>query len=122
MTNTRRERVFVYGSLRRGQMYHRLVAQVRELGTHITEPIFTMLDLGPYPGVLTGGDTAIVGEVLALDKQTLLRIDALEDCPHSYQRISIDTRFGSAWMYIYAQARGNEPIVVSGDWLHRQRS
>jgi len=86
---------------------------------HTTDPVFTMLDLGPYPGVIPGGDTAIVGEVYAVQHALLRRIDKLEDCPRTYRRIPLSTPFGNAWLYLYRSVRGDEARVASGDWLHR---
>jgi len=90
------------------------------LGAYTTEPVFTMLDLGPYPGVIRGGITAIVGEVYAINSDLLRRLDRLENCPRTYYRISLSTPFGNAWFYLYRAARGKQAAVASGDWLHRR--
>ncbi len=87
---------------------------------HTTEPAFTMLDLGPYPGVIAAGSTPITGEVYRVAPALLRRIDQLENYPHTYHRILLNTPFGTAWCYLYRQARGDETRVASGDWLTRQ--
>lgn len=115
----RAERVFVYGTLRRGQPNHRLLAGAHYLGTHVTPACYTMLDLGTYPAVIEGGATAVVGEVYAVDRALLARLDRFEDCPGEYARRRIDTPYGAAWIYLYSRTpRGKRPIA-SGDWVRR---
>jgi len=109
-------RVFVYGSLKRGGCYHQFLRDARYLGDHVCAPKYTMLDLGRYPGVIEKGATAIQGEVYAIDGSTLARLDQLEEHPAVYIRRLIDTAFGRAWMYLYQDARGDEPVVSSGHW------
>ena len=113
-------RVFVYGTLRRGGCNHGLVAQERLLGEHVTEPAYTMLDVGPYPGVITRGETAIRGEVYEVTPLTFQRLDELEDYPRNYTRQLIDTPWGEAWMYIYRPRGKRLPEVALGDWFQRR--
>lgn len=112
-------RVFVYGSLRRGQVNHCLLAGARYLGMHETHPAYTMLDLGPYPGVISGGRARVLGEVYAIDTTTFARLDRLEGYPLEYDRRLIPTLWGQSWIYLYRRAKGTEPRIVSGDWLRR---
>ena len=78
-----------------------------------------MLDLGTYPGVIEGGRTAIVGDVLAVNMSLLARLDTFEEHPHEYTRTLIATPFGKAWMYIYRRRPGDAAVVTSGDWCNR---
>ncbi len=117
--DTPAQRVFVYGSLRRGQSHHRLLGDAPFLGTHTTEPVFTMLDLGPYPGVVCGGVTAVVGEVYAIGYRMLERLDQWEDYPLTYDRRRISTRYGDAWIYLYRSKDSDADTVASGDWVRR---
>ena len=114
-----RQLVFVYGSLRPGEVYHHLLAGAKHLGSHRTEPRYTMLDLGAYPAVIKGGRTAIVGDVLAVDAALLARLDVFEEHPHEYARTLIATPFGKAWMYLYRRPARSATHVVSGDWCNR---
>lgn len=111
--------VFVYGSLRRGQRYHALLRGAQFIAAHVTPPRYTMLNLGPYPGVVCGGTTTVTGEIYRVDDAMLARLDRLEDVPHQYQRVSMSTPHGACWIYLYRQSGGNVPVVGSGDWLRR---
>jgi gamma-glutamylcyclotransferase (GGCT)/AIG2-like uncharacterized protein YtfP len=59
------DHLFVYGTLKRGQRNHRLIADQRFLGEATTEPRYRVFDLGPYPGLVideTNG-VAVLGEL-----------------------------------------------------------
>lgn len=111
------DRVFVYGTLRRGGTNHPLLRDARFLGDHWTEPDYRMLDVGPYPGVVRGGETPIRGEVYRVTPAQMRRLDDLEDYPRSYTRERITTPWGSAWMYLYRPGGQRLPEIASGDWL-----
>jgi gamma-glutamylcyclotransferase (GGCT)/AIG2-like uncharacterized protein YtfP len=111
-----RHRVFVYGTLLRGEVNHRLLAGAERLGTHRTEPCFTLFHLGAYPGVALGGVTAIHGEVYAVDQAGMARLDQLEDYPRLYDRRLISTRFGRAWIYLYRGRLADRAVIAGGDW------
>jgi gamma-glutamylaminecyclotransferase len=109
-------RVFVYGTLLRGEVNHHLLHDARLLGAHRTEPRFTLLVLGAYPGLVDGGDTAVSGEVYAVDAAGLKRLDRLEDYPRLYDRKLIATEHGSAWVYLYRGRRRDRARLADGDW------
>jgi len=115
--------VFVYGTLRRGEVNHRLLAGARMLGKMATEDIFTMYDLGDYPAVIKNGKSAIVGEIYAISSGILAILDELEECPDYYQRILLNTPIGRAWIYVLTTIHdASSSIIESGDWLiHRTR-
>jgi len=115
------QRVFVYGSLRRGESHHRLLRRPRFLGTHETEARYTMFDLGRYPAVVDGGSSTITGEVFAIHASVLSTLDVFEDCPGEYVRTQIPTRYGEAWIYLYRQASAASAIIPSGDWCNRDK-
>ncbi len=109
--------VFVYGTLRRGQRNHYMLRSSSFLGLHVTEPGYTMLDLGTYPGVVGGGHCAITGELYRITATTLATLDELEDYPDRYDRVVFATEHGRAWIYLYRHQTGSERIIVCGDWL-----
>jgi gamma-glutamylaminecyclotransferase len=111
-----RHRVFVYGTLLAGEVNHHLLARSELLGRHRTEPRFTMLDLGAYPGVASGGSTAIAGEVYRIDSKGLELLDRLEDYPRLYDRILISSPYGRAWIYLYRGRVNGRAAIRSGDW------
>lgn len=115
-----RQRVLVYGTLRRGGRYHPLLAHAVYLGRHTTEPAYSMLDLGTCPGVIDAGRTAIRGEVYLVNAKTLAALDAFEDYPWEYTRRRIATAHGAAWIYLYLHPRDDHPRIACGDWTRRK--
>jgi gamma-glutamylcyclotransferase (GGCT)/AIG2-like uncharacterized protein YtfP len=73
-------RIFVYGSLKRGGSNHAFLCGQSFLGTARTGPGFRLFDLGDYPGLVArpDGQTGIEGEVWAVDPACLVRLDQLE--------------------------------------------
>ena len=74
-------RLFVYGTLMRGEPNHHYLAQSRFLGEARTEPAYTLVSLGAFPTMVPGGQTSVVGELYETDRRTLLAIDRLEGHP-----------------------------------------
>jgi gamma-glutamylcyclotransferase (GGCT)/AIG2-like uncharacterized protein YtfP len=108
--------VFVYGTLLRGEVNHRLLAGARFLGEHRTDPCLTLYRLGAYPGAVRGGRTAVSGEIYRVDSATLRLLDRLEDSPRLYKRETLGTPRGAAWVYLYRGRVGGRPVIPSGDW------
>jgi gamma-glutamylcyclotransferase (GGCT)/AIG2-like uncharacterized protein YtfP len=111
-----RHRVFVYGTLLRGEVNHYLLDGAAYLGPHRTEPCFSLHNLGAYPGLAHGGHTAVSGEVYELGDAGLSRLDRLEDHPRLYDRVTIPTYYGRAWIYLYRGSLRDKPLISSGDW------
>jgi gamma-glutamylcyclotransferase (GGCT)/AIG2-like uncharacterized protein YtfP len=113
-------RVFVYGTLLRGEPNHRLLTGARYVGPARTCPEFTLHDLGAFPGVVAGGTTAVIGEVYEVDAHTLERLDRLEGHPHLYGReeieLVIERRRARAHIYVYVAPLRGAVMVASGDW------
>lgn len=114
--------VFVYGSLRKdlsegrtNLIINRYMEDCVFRGTFKTEPYFSLLDLGSFPGVVEGGGTSIVGDVFEIDDRTLMMLDRIESHPDFYKRSEIFILgFGYAWIYILQKRWGI--LVKSGDW------
>jgi gamma-glutamylcyclotransferase (GGCT)/AIG2-like uncharacterized protein YtfP len=112
-----RQLVFVYGTLRKGEINHNLLESSEFIGGYVTEPKFELHDLGEYPG-LVEGTSSIVGEVYRVNDETLAQLDILEDVPIEYRRELIDTPYGPAHYYIYqGQVQGSD--IHGGDWMSR---
>jgi gamma-glutamylaminecyclotransferase len=88
-------RVFVYGTLLAGEGNHALLQTARFIGAARTPPGFGLYDLGAFPGLVRGGQAAVVGEVYEVDAPTLAALDDLEDHPTFYQRTIIVLEDGS---------------------------
>ena len=115
--------VFVYGTLKQGHGNHKYYLMdnnaVQFRGDHVTNPNYTMVHLGGFPGVLDTGNTAITGEIYSITNTVFARLDRLEGYPSMYTRKEIETPYGNAWIYIYNTNRPesfNEFIVESGVW------
>lgn len=113
------ERVFTYGTLRRGEPAAALMADASLLATAVTEPHFTLFDLGAYPAVVAGGQTAIVGELYAVSPAMLRLLDDFERVPDLYCRER--TRIGQhwAWIYLMPEAPAGARVIAGGDWCRR---
>ncbi|HEX4150329.1 MAG TPA: gamma-glutamylcyclotransferase family protein [Pirellulales bacterium] len=101
--------VFVYGSLKRGQSNHDLLAQAEFLSHCQTQPQFALFDLGDYPALVrdAAAPQAIAGELYRASAALLARLDRLEDNGRLYQRELLlvrsvdDDRSWQAWAYLY---------------------
>jgi len=121
-------KVFVYGTLLRGEPNNGLLATARFMGQARTTRPFTMFDMGKFPGVVVEATCAIEGEVYDVDAETLARLDLLEGHPNFYERKQVlvcqPARDGSeafyfAFMYILPPDFGRIPgrdIIRSGSW------
>lgn len=121
--NSEFTKVFVYGTLLRGEANHRLLARAEMVAKARTKPEYFLVDLGAYPAIIAGGQYAVWGEVYAVDAGTLHRLDQLEGHPHFYTRKTIQLEDGmEAETYVLHedQVRGMRRIC-SGDWRARNQ-
>jgi gamma-glutamylcyclotransferase (GGCT)/AIG2-like uncharacterized protein YtfP len=109
-------RVFVYGSLLSGQRNaHVLGALPRTFGK--TRPEWTLVSLGAFPGLIAGGRTAVVGEIVEVDDALLARLDKFEGHPHFYRRQTIRLLSGRADAYVLpARHRDGREVIADGSW------
>ena len=114
-------RVFVYGTLLSGERNHHLLAHARLEGEARTEPLFTLYDLGPFPGLVPRGSQMVAGEVYEVDEPTLAALDRLEGHPDFYRRASVGLDDGTsvlAYLLTSEQVRAY-PMIASGSWRAR---
>lgn len=127
-------RIFVYGTLKKGFIYHKFVLQDSVL--KIQDAFlcgFLMYDLGLYPGIKRSRDGSgiISGELLTIKKEKSLevlgRMDELEDYipgdPRSsyYIRMeeevcTIDKTRYQAWVYVLNVPLSKARLIKSGVW------
>jgi gamma-glutamylcyclotransferase (GGCT)/AIG2-like uncharacterized protein YtfP len=116
-----RERVFVYGTLRGGDVRSNHLDGAEYLGVHAVDG-YRLYDLGPYPAVVPG-EGRVVGEIYELSTATHLQLlDEIEGCHHApplYQRVEVEVAGGPAWIYVYARPLATDARrIETGDWLN----
>ena len=122
MSRRKQHLVFTYGTLLRGEANHDLLARARFVAEARTEPCFELFDLGPFPAMSVRGQTAVVGELYAVDDATLARLDRLEGHPSFYQRTQIlldDGQMVETYLMQRTRMRGRV-LIPSGDWRAHQ--
>lgn len=117
------ERVFVYGTLRRGDC--------RDLGVRYAGARFVttgwilgeLFNLGDYPGVRLGGAARVVGEIFEVSEMTLLQLDEMEGSEYARVPVVVTGENFSAtscWTYeVVERACAGCPPIPSGDWFAR---
>ena len=116
-------KVFVYGTLKRGNHNFKFLANSRFLGAHTTDPSYTLTCNGFFPKAVRGGSTAIVGEVFEVDEKTLESLNRLEGfhgfgSPHNHYDVDlIETPFGETMIYVVNPGEGSKTVVPSGEWI-----
>ncbi len=113
------EKIFVYGTLKRGKSNSGLLRHANYLGDHVTKDKYAMVSLGAFPAVVLHGDTHIHGEVFEVSEATFKSVDRLEGYPSFYSRMKIMTEHGNAWMYYLGKDSNyvtGRDVVESGVW------
>jgi ABC-type Fe3+ transport system substrate-binding protein/gamma-glutamylcyclotransferase (GGCT)/AIG2-like uncharacterized protein YtfP len=116
-------RVFVYGTLLRGEPNHGLLARARFVAPGRTAPSFELRNLGAFPGMLPGGSHAVVGEVYDVAPATLAALDRLEGHPHYFRRTAMELEGAVAvetYLILPEQAEGRASID-SGSWRSHRK-
>ena len=109
-------RVFVYGTLKKGHRNSHFMHGAEFLGCFTTHRIYSMYEFDDYPAVCLHGRHAIEGEVYRVSNRQLRMLDDLEWYPHFYQRIEIPTSYGDAWMYIVKTGLCHGKKQIPGRW------
>ena len=122
-------KVAVYGSLRKGLHNHSLINGETFLGMFESDAIYSLVDLGSFPGLLKDGNTSIVMEVYEVDAEKLRRLDQLEGYvgpgeKNHYNREKIITPFGEVYGYFYNNSSDliKSMIIEGGDWTDYYRT
>jgi gamma-glutamylcyclotransferase (GGCT)/AIG2-like uncharacterized protein YtfP len=115
------DRVFVYGTLRRGASQGFRMDQARWIGSGHVRGILYRIDW--YPGLVreaTGG--AVVGDVYEVDDERMRDLDAYEG--EEYRRVQVSVEgdaSGVAWIWEWLGDVNEQQIIASGDWLAADR-
>lgn len=126
--------IFVYGTLREGFYNFERILKGRTTNIQLaTIEGYDMLNLGSYPGIITG-DNVVHGELLSINPnvylQTLQVLDKLEGYDPSQKSKSLyhreiqkvkleDGTVVDAYIYIYNRKRGITGFspIESGNWV-----
>lgn len=112
-------RLFVYGTLMRGQAAASLMTDGVFVESAVTEPRFSLVDLGEYPALADYGDHAIHGEVYLVNSALLLRLDEYEGDQYARRAINLrGSKPASAYIWRVANFSGM-PLIGGGDWRKR---
>lgn len=119
------DRVFVYGTLKKGQLRNPVMDNSHFVGNGWIRH-HKLFNLGHYPGVLYDydrDDNSIVhGEVYEVNDYMLKRLDQIEGRGYLYERMSVKVEMedGSvldSFYYIYLEPReGQKDLIPSGVW------
>lgn len=112
-------RIFVYGTLRRGETNAALMTDARFVRVARSRPDFTLFALDGHPGLGAGGHTAVVGEVYEVNDDVLRGLDALEGHPAWYVRSPITLADGETVETYLLPPRFTvgRPTIPDGDWV-----
>ncbi len=113
MSASQSHRVFVYGTLMKGEQHSEVLMKARFIGPSESLPEYELVQIDYYPAMIPGGATTIRGEVYEVDDEMLRKLDELEEVPVYYVRQSIALADGtSAHAYIMPRERveGSSPI------------
>ena len=121
--------LFVYGTLMQGEVNHALLEGQTFIGRARTVAAFELVDCGDYPALVSGGRTAVHGEIWAVDDGALDEIDELEQHPDLYRRTAIEVlpqggvamRMMEAYVLPAHHTQGLRRIAT-GDWRNSTAS
>ncbi len=108
-------RLFVYGTLKRGQSHHHLLSGQHCLGIAITLPEYQLLDLGWYPGLAAVRGTSkpgrtIRGELWEVSAGCLEALDQYEG--PEYQRTVLSVQLNGE----NARIRAETYVLKNPPW------
>ena len=109
-------RVFVYGTLKKGHRNSHFMHGAEFLGHFTTHRIYSMYEFEDYPAVCLHSRHAIEGEVYRVSNRRFRMLDDLEWYAHCSQRSEIPTRYGDAWMYIVKIELCHGKKQIAGTW------
>ncbi|MGF1700705.1 gamma-glutamylcyclotransferase [Photobacterium makurazakiensis] len=114
-------KVFVYGTLRKGENNHHLLVREIYLGRCQVNNGYRLYNLGDYPAIISATPSMpITGEVYEVSDDVMGELDLLEEYPVLYSRVLVKTAFGQAWVYVYNYPVANFPVIKQGDWCLRE--
>ena len=117
----KREKLFVYGTLRANERANELLGRdATFLSDALTRPEFSLYQIDWYPGLTEGGYTSVKGEIWEINPGEWQQLDEYEGVPDDYLRKTIVLSDGThAQTYIYIGPINNARMLEGGDWITR---
>jgi gamma-glutamylaminecyclotransferase len=117
--------LFVYGTLMRGGVRHRLLADQRFLGKARTLPRYGLYDLGAYPGMVHRDEDGcvVVGELYQVAVSRIPQLDAEEGAPTLFrlEPVAVEGRDEPVSAYLYQRSVEGSPLCSGGRWIHKDQ-
>ena len=117
-----KQRIFVYGTLKRGGRFSNYMAGQDFIGEAWTKPRYRLVDCGGYPGMFPVNENGVSvrGEVWDVDASCRARLDELEDVAggeYELTEVGLLAPFDTevAVTYLYLRAVGYLPDAGT-DW------
>jgi len=117
----RRDKLFVYGTLKRGESRHEVLrpeidaGQARLVETAVV-PGFELYDMGEFP-VAVPGDGRIEGEIYELPHELLIgELDRIEGFPHGFDRKQVEVDGHTCWIYYSDDAPPGGRHMTDTNW------
>lgn len=118
-----KKRIFIYGTLKRGDCNASYMAGQDFIGKACTEPRYRMVDGGGYPGMFPVDENgvSICGEVWDVDESCRARLDVLEDVAggeYEVAKVSLLAPFDGQEVITYIFLRPDKNMPDAGTvWL-----
>jgi gamma-glutamylcyclotransferase (GGCT)/AIG2-like uncharacterized protein YtfP len=111
--DTPEQLLFVYGSLKRGQVNHAQLGRAVFVGLARTQPLFALRMIEGYPA-LVPGQRAVRGELYRIAEGDLARVDEFEGT--NYRRRAIELEAGApALAYLAISPAAGDPYPAD-EW------
>jgi gamma-glutamylaminecyclotransferase len=96
----------------------------RFLGTARTRPEYTLLDLGPYPGLVhvASGGKALDGELHEISADLVPLLDRIESAPSLFrlEPILLEDAEAPVWAYFYCRHDPTAVLYPAARWDNRR--
>lgn len=110
------QRIFVYGSLKRGFVHHAELAGAELLGDARTEPGYALVRQGDYPALVEAPSGIVYGELYAVSDALLAHLDAFEGVPSLYRRSAVRLWRAPPAESYFAARPGAHARIAGGVW------
>ncbi|MFC5049300.1 gamma-glutamylcyclotransferase [Rubritalea spongiae] len=116
------ERVFVYGSLRKGASNAHRMAKANFLCKAMVAG--ELYQVSWYPGLVLNGASPVIGEVYEVPRKLMDDLDAYEGSEYRRLRRMVTDSGGAqheVWIYEFIADAKNLQKIPSGDWMEVEK-